>query len=161
MAAIGNAAKHRCLVRQGDALERLASVRIIAFDKTGTLTRGTPRVIAAESVTEQYSGEEIYRLAASAEQLSEHPLGKAIVSCRKEKDGAGFSPAEQFRMIPGRGVTAIVEGKTILAGSERLFSEYGIALHESGEIESYRKRGCTLIYIALDGRHVLRDAAKP
>ena len=83
MAAIGNATKHGFLVREGDALERLARVKIIAFDKTGTLTYGTPEVVEAASVTDTYSKEQIYLLAASAERFSEHPLGKAIVRCCK------------------------------------------------------------------------------
>lgn len=92
MAAIGNATKHGFLVREGDALERLASAKIIAFDKTGTLTYGTPEVVAAGSVRADLREKEIYRLAASAEQLSEHPLGKAIVACCK-KTGAVIAAA--------------------------------------------------------------------
>lgn len=87
MAAIGNATKHGFLVREGDALERLAKAKVIAFDKTGTLTYGTPEVVAVESASEAFEKNEIYRLAASAEQLSEHPLGKAIVSCYKKRGG--------------------------------------------------------------------------
>lgn len=85
MAAIGNATKHGFLVREGDALERLAKVSKITFDKTGTLTYGTPKVIAVESISD-YGKEEIYTLVASAEQLSEHPLGKAIVQCYKKEN---------------------------------------------------------------------------
>ena len=84
MAAIGNATRHGFLVREGDALERLAGVKVVAFDKTGTLTYGTPEVVAAVSVLPELPQETLYRLAASAEQLSEHPLGKAIVrGCKK------------------------------------------------------------------------------
>ena len=85
MAAIGNATRHGFLVREGDALERLAKAKVIAFDKTGTLTYGAPEVAAVESVSEGLSRDEVYRLAASAEQFSEHPLGKAIVSCCKKQ----------------------------------------------------------------------------
>lgn len=84
MAAIGNATRHGFLVREGDALERLSNVKVIAFDKTGTLTCGTPEVVAAKSISERFDKSEIYRLTASAEQFSEHPLGKAIVSCYKK-----------------------------------------------------------------------------
>lgn len=105
MAAIGNATKHGFLVREGDALERLAKAKVIAFDKTGTLTCGVPKVVAAESVSARFGSDEVYRLAASAEQLSEHPLGKAIVRCCK-KTGAALAAAEDFEMIPGRGVRA-------------------------------------------------------
>ena len=125
MAAIGNATKHGFLVREGDALERLARVKVIAFDKTGTLTYGTPKVVAAVSNSENYNNNDIYRLAASAEQLSEHPLGKAIVNCCK-REGAVLSKAEDFQMIPGRGVCAVVDGKKVLAGNPELLQENGV-----------------------------------
>lgn len=85
MAAIGNATKHGFLVREGDALERLAKVKIVTFDKTGTLTVGVPKVILAEAVTDKYSDEEIYAYTAAVEKNSEHPLGKAIVNCYKNE----------------------------------------------------------------------------
>ncbi len=125
MAAIGNATKHGFLVREGDALERLARVNVIAFDKTGTLTYGTPKVVAAVSNNENYNNNDIYRLAASAEQMSEHPLGKAIVNCCK-KEGVALSKAENFQMIPGRGVCAVVDGKKVLAGNPELLKENGV-----------------------------------
>lgn len=74
MAAIGNATKHGFLVREGDALERLAQVSRICFDKTGTLTLGTPKVTAVHSVNPDFSEGELYMLTASAEKNSEHPL---------------------------------------------------------------------------------------
>ena len=77
MAAIGNATKHGFLVREGDALERLAAVKKITFDKTGTLTYGTPRVVLVHSALPSLSDHELYRLCAAAERYSEHLLGKA------------------------------------------------------------------------------------
>ena len=79
MAAIGNAARHGVLVKEGDALERLADVKQVAFDKTGTLTAGSPRVETVRSVNEEIRDTELYQLAAASESLSERPLGKAIV----------------------------------------------------------------------------------
>ena len=79
MAAIGGATRHGFLVREGDALERLAAVRRIAFDKTGTLTYGKPEVAAVKSFLPEISSDRLFALAACAEQLSEHPLGKAVV----------------------------------------------------------------------------------
>ena len=67
--------KHGFLVREGDALERLASVSKIAFDKTGTLTYGTPQVVAVRGLDGGMDEDTVYRLAAAAESLSEHPLG--------------------------------------------------------------------------------------
>ena len=114
------------MVRQGDALERLSTVSKIAFDKTGTLTYGTPKVIAVKSIHLNYAKEDIYTLCASAEQLSEHPLGKAIVSCFQENGNLSLMEAEQFNMIPGQGVSCFVDGKQILAGNIKLLEEYGI-----------------------------------
>ena len=150
MAAIGNATKHGFLVREGDALERLAKAKVIAFDKTGTLTCGVPEVVAAESVSARFGRDEVYRLAASAEQLSEHPLGKAIVRCSK-KTGAALAAAEDFEMIPGRGVRARVEGKTVLAGSPALLRERGAAIGSVPAAEERIRQGCTVTYVAVDG----------
>ena len=146
MAAIGNATKHGFLVREGDALERLSKVSKIMFDKTGTLTYGTPTVSYAKSFSD-YTEDEIYLLAATAEKLSEHPLGKAIVRCYgKQTD----TPSE-FRMIPGQGVSAVVDGKTVLAGNQKLLSENGIASLKFDEIDESTKQGGTAIYVAVDG----------
>ena len=152
MAAIGNATKHGFLVREGDALERLAKAKIIAFDKTGTLTYGTPEVVAVVSVSEACGKDALYRLAASAEQLSEHPLGKAIVRCCR-RDGGALAEAQDFRMIPGRGVRAQVEGRTILAGSPELLREQGVPMEmPAAAAETYLREGCTVTYVAVDGR---------
>ena len=150
MAAIGNGAKHGFLVREGDALERLAKAKVIAFDKTGTLTYGTPEVTAAQSVSDAFSDSEVYRLAASAEQLSEHPLGKAIVSCCR-KTGVSLAEAKEFQMIPGRGVRALVEGKTVLAGNPELLREHGVGFSLPEAAGQYLAQGCTVTYAAVDG----------
>ena len=150
MAAIGNATMHGFLVREGDALERLANAKVIAFDKTGTLTYGTPEVTAVESVCETWEKEAVYRLAASAEQFSEHPLGKAIVRCCR-KTGAELATAEDFEMIPGRGVCARSEGRQILAGNPELLREHGAAIGAVPSAEGYIRQGCTVTYVAADG----------
>ena len=104
MAAIGNASRHGFLVREGDALERLAAVKKITFGKTGTLTYGTPRVVLVHSALPSLSDHELYRLCAAAEHYSEHPLGKAITRCSQQKAGEMPIEAEDFQMVPGRGV---------------------------------------------------------
>ena len=103
MAAIGNATKHSFLVREGDALERLSKVSRVTFDKTGTLTNGKPKVIAVKSLSESYTEQDIYALAAAAEQFSEHPLGKAIVGCYKQNTNAPIPKATDFEMRLGQG----------------------------------------------------------
>ena len=151
MAAIGNATKHGFLVREGDALERLARVKVLAFDKTGTLTQGTPEVIAVESVSNAYTNPELYTLAASAEQFSEHPLGKAIVRCCKKENASPLPAAQDFQMLPGRGVRATVNGVDLLAGNPELLQEQGIAFAVPADAEGYLQQGATVIYLAADG----------
>ena len=150
MAAIGNATKHGFLVREGDALERLARAKVLVFDKTGTLTCGTPEVAAAVSVRAEFENDEIYRLAASAEQLSEHPLGKAIVRGCKAA-GLVLTEAEAFQMLPGRGVCAQIEGRRVLAGNPELLREHGVAVTPPPAAEEYIRQGCTVTYVAVEG----------
>lgn len=154
MAAIGNATKHGFLVKEGDALERLAGVRIIAFDKTGTLTYGNPCVISVKSISENFSENEVYRLAASAERLSEHPLGKAIVSSYQQRLTLPFLQAEDFQMIPGNGVSAMLDGRKILVGKEEFLKNEGITVARSEDIRTYLQEGCTIICIAANKEHI-------
>lgn len=153
MAAIGNATKHGFLVREGDALERLALATKIAFDKTGTLTYGTPQVSAVKSFHPDFPEDLVYALAASAEQLSEHPLGKAIVHCYNETFSEEMAPAQQFEMMPGQGVAAMVENQNILAGNQKLLAQHHITLPEEilTPAQRYIQQGSAIIYIAADG----------
>lgn len=165
MAAIGNATKHGFLVKEGGALERLAKAEIVAFDKTGTLTYGAPEVVEVVSVSNSIGKDELYRLVASAEQLSEHPLGKAIVGCFKNGKNGGLIDIEDFRMCPRLGVSAEVNGKTVLAGNTELLRRYEIETDPYCDAENFIKNGCTVIYIAVDkvfaGYIVLSDTLRP
>lgn len=171
MAAIGNSTRHGFLVREGDALERLAKVSYVAFDKTGTLTLGTPQVVAVRSFQEPISPETLFSWAASAEQRSEHPLGKAVVSCFKQKYGKKLPDPHSFSMIPGRGVKAeIIDSDRILAitaGNREMFQDEQISLSDAicQAADSYIKEGCTLIFVAADGQAAgliaLSDTLRP
>ncbi len=159
MAAIGNAARHGFLVREGGALERLAAVQIIAFDKTGTLTCGTPRVTAVKSLLPGLSSSRLFALAASAEQLSEHPLGKAVVRDFLRQNSAengkeSILPVENFHMLPGRGVSAQIEKHAILAGNRKLLENVRRETPSDflQEADRYIEKGCTLIWMAVDGQ---------
>lgn len=151
MAAIGNATKHGFLVREGDALERLASVKKVTFDKTGTLTYGTPTVSQFRSFLEELSGEEVYGFAAGAEARSEHPLGKAVARCYREATGKEVPEADGFEMLPGRGVSAVVAGEAVMVGSRELLLTKDIKLNKEQEEEGekYRREGCTVIYVSV------------
>ena len=148
MAAIGNATKHGFLVREGDALERLAAVKRIAFDKTGTLTYGTPKVVAVESCS-NYSQSELFAFAAAAEQFSEHPLGKAIVKSYKGK----LKIAKEFQMFPGGGISADIEGKRVKAGNLKFVLKNETAQAPASltaAAKRYLVEGCTVIDILID-----------
>lgn len=154
MAAIGNATKHGFLIREGDALERLAAVKKITFDKTGTLTYGTPQVTAVVSYLKDLSWGNLYAYAASAELNSEHPLGKAIVHSYKEEMKNAPTAPEDFKMLPGRGVRALTDSHRVFAGNHELFAENDITLTEemTGKAEIFLEKGCTVIYLAVDNR---------
>ena len=145
MAAIGNVTKYGVLVREGDALERLAGVRKVAFDKTGTLTFGKPNVVAVETLDGPgceevgafnvrtgegrtlIDADGLLRLVGAAERLSEHPLGKAIARCAQERDGGSASLAvDNFTMTPGHGVAAVVDGRRVMAGNLEMMNEAGV-----------------------------------
>ena len=166
MAAIGNATRHGFLVREGDALERLAAVTRITFDKTGTLTYGTPEVTAVRSILPEYTEEELYGICAGAEQFSEHPLGKSVVRCYRQKYGKEIVSAEDFRMIPGRGVSCGIAGKSVLAGNRELMAAEQVMVPEEilQEAEQWLGQGSTVIYIAagktLAGYLVLSDTVR-
>ena len=153
MAAIGNATRHGVLVKEGDALERLARVRTVAFDKTGTLTFGTPGVARVYSALPDLAPQELLRLTSAAEERSEHPLGKAIVR-HFRTTGEKAAQAEDFRMLPGRGVSVRSDGRQVLAGNAALLAENGITLPPELEEEAQaaRQQGQSLVYVALDGK---------
>lgn len=164
MAAIGNATRHGFLVREGDALERLAKVKRVSFDKTGTLTVGVPEVVDVVSLHADFTKEQIYAYAAAAERNSEHPLGRAVVSCYRQQLGNRTEKAaeldifqqetEAFEMIPGQGVKVCVAGKHLLAGNEKLLATAGIMIPQSvGQtLSAQLDKGRTVILVAVDGQ---------
>ncbi len=164
LAGIGNAAKYGIIVRSGEALEKLSKIRRIAFDKTGTLTYGKPKVTAAVSVSQEFTDEDVLRLAALAEEQSEHPLGRAIAAAYEEKCGARGT-IEDFRLTAGQGVSARVDGKAVLAGKEGFLAEQGIDTSASRDAcRSELDQGATVVYLAVDGKNAgfiaLRDTLR-
>ena len=151
MAATGNATRHGFLVREGDALERLAGVSKVTFDKTGTLTFGTPQVVAVEAATVDETL--LYTYAACAELRSEHPLGKAVVRCYRQAVGKEPPQGEDFQMLPGRGVRVKVAGVSVVAGNPKLLEEAGIPLDPGvlAVAQAHLREGCTVIYCGVDG----------
>lgn len=148
MAAIGQATKHGVIIKSGEALEKMGKVYTIAFDKTGTLTYGRLEVsdiISFGSVSEN----ELLSLTASAEAKSEHPLGKAIVTCAKEK-ALQIVESDVFQMTTGKGIYAEVNGKKLLCGNEKYLLDNGVSISKEvgQELERLRTQGKASILVA-------------
>lgn len=147
-------------------MERLAAVSKITFDKTGTLTLGTPKVMEVIALSDAYEKEELYKIAASVEKLSEHPLGKAIVQSYKTEKDAECYPVEDFKLLAGRGVQAFVNGKRVLAGNMQLLEEQEItaALEVMQKCQVQAAQGSTVVYLAIEevlvGYLVLADTLR-
>ena len=169
MAAIGQAAKYGVIIKSGQALERMGKVDCIAFDKTGTLTHGKLIVSDILSLTAEMPAGNFLQLTASAENLSEHPLGRAIVSHAKEQ-GLGMLPVSNFQMIPGKGLSACINASTILCGSSAYLQENDIPLGNDvlTALEEFRRQGKAVILVAQNNictgiialSDTLRDSAK-
>jgi len=155
MVAVGKGAHSGVLVRNAEALEKLASVDTLVVDKTGTLTEGKLSVIRVAPLSGSYSENELLTLAASAEQSSEHPIARAIVRCARARSLA-LAPASDFRSTAGGGVVARVQGKTIVAGSRKFLADQQIEVseppwYEDSAATADRSAG-TQIYVAVDAR---------
>ena len=136
------------LIKDAAALETARKLKVIVFDKTGTITRGKP------AVTDVLDGDsdEILRLAASAEQRSEHPLARAVVDAARERKLTLTDPSA-FEAVTGAGIRATVEGSPILIGTRKLMLESGIA--DTGwdeKLKPLEEQGKTSILVARDGR---------
>ncbi len=166
MAAIGQAAKHGVIIKSGEALENMGKADIVAFDKTGTLTSGSLRVSDILPLNASISEEELLRITAGAESRSEHPLGKAIAAYAKER-GIAFGEVENFNMLPGKGISAQVDGRTLLFGSAAFLAENGVSADDRGQeaLERLRKQGKATILVsdgkALIGVVALSDTLRP
>ncbi|HAQ9610198.1 TPA: cadmium-translocating P-type ATPase, partial [Enterococcus faecium] len=159
--ATERAARGGVLVKDRLALESMRTVSVVLFDKTGTLTRGTPAVTAIEPVGTM-SADELLALAASAENDSEHPLAKAIVTAARERHLA-LAPATDFTSSPAVGVSATVTGRHVQVGGPALLTqEHGTELEIAN---TWREDGSIILHIVIDG-HVagalaLADEVRP
>lgn len=163
MAAIGQATKFGVIIKSGAALETMGKVDCIAFDKTGTLTVGKPVVSDIYSET---SREELLGLAASAESMSEHPLGAAVVDFARSR-GVEISGASDFKMTSGRGISANVGGKIAVCGNAAWLAENGIEIPRAAldKLELFSSEGKASILVGADGKFAglvaLSDTPRP
>ena len=150
MVGTGVGAKYGILVKSAEALEMAHKVKTVVLDKTGTITVGQPRVtdiLPAQGTTAR----SLLRIAASVERASEHPLAKAVVQ-RAQDDHVNLSVPENFEAIAGRGIQAVLGGKTVLAGNRKMMQENGVDLSAQAEQEeNLADQGKTPLYFAQDG----------
>jgi P-type Cu+ transporter len=158
--AVGRGAQLGVLFKGGEALERLAHLDAIVLDKTGTLTVGRPALEGVHSLA-GHKEDDLLRMAAAAEERSNHPLAHAVVDAARSR-GLVWQPAEDVQVLPGRGLTAKVEGRECILGNELLFQEFSIPLPTS---ISQSEPGVTRLWMALDkvpaGYFDARDKLRP
>ncbi len=151
MVGTGMGAQHGILIRSGEAIQTLKDINMVVFDKTGTITKGKPEVtdVIPRNGADQQS---VLKWAASAEQVSEHPLGRAMVE-RAKAENVAISEPQQFEAIRGRGVMATVEHQKVLVGSNRLMEENEIdvsqLIEEARRMEEAAK---TVMFVAVDNQ---------
>ncbi|MBP3673607.1 MAG: cadmium-translocating P-type ATPase [Oscillospiraceae bacterium] len=150
---IGAGSKRGILFKGGVSIEAMGKVKAVVMDKTGTITRGDFRV------REISGGDELLRLVASAEQNSTHPIGGSIVEAAKERKLQLAAP-ESLEEIPGHGIRAVIEGKTVLCGNEKLLAEHGVELPDDLNVGTG-----TRVFAAVEGQFagflVIDDTLKP
>jgi len=151
MVSTGVGAEHGVLIRGGEALEQAHKVGAIVLDKTGTITRGKPALTDLIPIGD-FDRDELLRLAASAEQGSEHPLGEAIVLAARER-GLALASVGGFEAIAGHGIRATIDGRELLLGNAKLMRERNIdAASQSAQAEKLAGLGKTPMYVAVDGQ---------
>ena len=163
MVGTGKGAEHGILIRSAEALERAHKIRVVILDKTGTLTVGKPSV--TDVVTRGMAEDEMLRLAASAERVSEHPLGEAIVAAA-EQGGLVLEQAREFSAIPGFGMHASINGTRVLLGNPALMRREGLGLNGLEErAQELSRQGKTPMFVAVEsdvvGIIAVADTVRP
>ncbi|MBX6968204.1 MULTISPECIES: copper-exporting P-type ATPase CopA [Providencia] len=149
ISGVGRAAEFGVLVRDADALQQASELDTIVFDKTGTLTEGMPQVTDIH-VFNGYEQDTALQLAASLENGSNHPLARAVLARAK---GLTLPTNEQFRTLAGLGVSAIINGQTILLGNQKLLTQNNIDTRDIEEtLHQQATQGVTPVMLAVDGK---------
>ncbi|MEK7658669.1 MAG: copper-translocating P-type ATPase [Patescibacteria group bacterium] len=161
----GIGAKHNILIKDAATLEQVSKIQAIVLDKTGTLTEGKPKITDVISV-QGFKDDDILQLMAAVELKSGHPLSKAVIDEAKRRNIIIPENIEKFQSFSGLGIEAVVEGKHILVGTERLMNERKVDITSlRNEIDKLLNEGKTLIMGAIDGKIAgvvaAQDIAKP
>jgi heavy metal translocating P-type ATPase len=166
VAAIGQATKHGIIIKSGKALERMGDADCMVFDKTGTLTHGNLTVSDIVASDPKTSENDLLMLAASVESCSEHPLGKAV-SAHAESKKITVGTATDFKMVPGKGVEAFVDGRRVICGNSSYLEENGIILNGTvtGALTDFRGQGKATVSVSIDNECIgviaLSDTLRP
>lgn len=145
MVGTGRSAKMGILLKNGTVLQEIQKVQTVVFDKTGTLTEGKP------VVTDVIGDEgEVLSLAASLEDVSQHPLAQAIVN-RASELGISLYPVENFQALHGKGVTGIINGKQVLLGNAKLLADLAIPHDYQERFDLLEKEAKTVVFLSVDG----------
>lgn len=161
----GLGAKHNILIKDAPTLEQVSKIQAIVLDKTGTLTEGKPKVIDVVAF-QGFTEEDVLRYEASVEAKSSHPIAKAILDEAEKRNIVPFTTLEKFESIAGHGVEARIEGKTVLAGTEKLLRDRKVVIDYAREtLDRLASEGKTLSLLAVDGNIVgivtAADTIKP
>jgi Cu+-exporting ATPase len=156
MVGIGRGAKSGILFRDAAALETLGQCDTLVVDKTGTLTEGKPKIVETRAFGAFDEGE-LLRLAASLERGSEHPLAAAVVAAAKARNlPTALSPSKEFSSVPGKGIRGTVDGRGVLLGSLSFLLEEISSLRFPDDqleaAESWKRKGATILFMAVDGQ---------
>ncbi len=147
MASIGAGAKRGLLIKGSKYLETLARANVLLIDKTGTLTLGQPRISYQSSLNNDWTGDELLQLTASAERYSEHPLAEAVRGAARDR-GLLLSKPQDFESLPGMGLRARVDGHILAIGSRRMIApDADLPLADSLE-----SQGKTLLFVQVDDK---------
>lgn len=151
--ATGRAALGGMIFRQGDALQRLRDVRVVAFDKTGTLTKGEPALTDWKTLTPQLADDELMAAVAAVQQASEHPIAHAVVAGAQAR-GLQIPAVSGFEAIGGAGVRGSVDGHDYLIGTQRLMADHAITFDAQAlqQLEHWAQAGKTPFFVARDAR---------
>ena len=163
MVGTGRGAANGILIKSAEALETAHAVDVVVLDKTGTITQGKP--VVTDLISQQQSDDDLLRLAASLERLSEHPLARAITT-EAERRQLVLEPVENFEQIPGQGIRGTINGHACLAGNRKLMHTHGLESATLDDLQNtMAEQGKTPLFFAKDGHLIgmiaVADVVKP
>lgn len=164
MVGVGKGAKNGVLIKNAEALEKMDKVDVLITDKTGTITEGKPSLEKVHSFN-NYEDKELLLFAGSINAQSEHPLAEAIVNKAKQEN-LTLKPISKFEAVSGKGVTGMVDNKSIVIGNDKLLQDENVTIsdNQKEQIIAEQKKGKTVSYFAIDGKLegflVISDAIK-